>query len=81
MNLGSGLRPVARAPAPGGARAWPFLGEGSGSKMLIFARFIKVLHVTKVTCKTLISNGFHGNRRNSINPMKIMNFSENHDFI
>ena len=41
VNLGSGLRPVARAPAPGGVRAWPLLAERSGSKMFIFYMFYK----------------------------------------
>ena len=42
LNLGSGLRPVARAPARGGVRAWPLLSGGPTSKMLIFASFIRL---------------------------------------
>ena len=58
LNLGSGLRPVARALARGGVRAWPLLGEGAGSKMLIFATFIRIFAVTEVTAKTLCFQWF-----------------------
>ncbi len=46
-NLGSGPRPVARAPAPGEGRAWPRAAVRADSKMLIFARFYKGLYCNR----------------------------------
>ncbi len=44
VNLGSGTRPVAGAPAPGGVGAWPLNSVRCQSKMLIFARFYNRLY-------------------------------------